>query len=147
MDVILTKDVKGLGKAGQTVSAKEGYARNFLFPNGLALPATGGAKNQMQVLQAAQLKKAEALKQKAEQTAQAVSQLACAIPMAVGEQGKLFGSVTASDIARFLEGKGLSVDKHQILLDAPITHLGVHPVTIKLHPEVAATLQVSVVAK
>ena len=147
MDVILAKDVEGLGKAGQTVSAKEGYARNFLFPNGLAFPATGAMKNQMQMLQAVQLKKSEALKQKAFETAAALEKISCAIPVTVGEQGKLYGSVTAADIAQALGESGIAVDKHQVLLEGPITQLGTHPVTIKLHTEVTATLQVSVVPK
>lgn len=147
MDVILSKDVKGVGKAGQTVSVKEGYARNCLFPQGLALPVTGGYRNQAQSLQAAQLRKSQALKQKAVELAASLGQITCTIPVAVGQQGKLYGSVTASDIVDALLEKGISLDKHQIVLEGTINHIGMHPVTLKLHPEVVTILQVAVVQK
>ena len=147
MDVILVKDLKGIGKAGQTVAVKEGYARNCLFPQGLAVPAVGGFKSQVQSQQAAQLRKAQVLKQKAQETADSLSQVACTIPVAVGQQGKLFGSVTSSDIVKALEAQGVALDRHQILLDDPINQIGTHSVSVKLHPEITATIQVSVVEK
>ncbi len=147
MNVILVKDVERLGKAGETVSVKDGYARNFLLPNGVALSATSGTKNQIQAIQAAHAKQAALQKAKAQEVAERLEKVSCTIPVSVGEQGKLHGAVTALDIVEALQHKGVTLDRHQILLEGPITHVGAHAVSVKLHPEVTAVVQVSIVEK
>jgi len=147
VNVILTKDVQHLGKTGQTVLVKDGYARNFLIPKGLAFPATVGHAAQVKSTQAARARHAEALKQKAQDLAKRLSEISCTVPVAVGAQGKLHGAVTAADVAEALQAQGILLDKHQISLEGPVTQLGVHQIPVKLHPEVTATLRVSVVQK
>ena len=145
MEVILTKDVENLGKVGQTITVKDGYARNFLIPQRFALPATGGARAQLESQRAAQTKTAHALKTKALELADRLNKTSCVIPMPVGDQEKLHGAVTAGDITQVLLQQGIKLDKHQVLLETPMTRLGVMEIPIKLHPEVTVHLKVSVV--
>ncbi|MCM8811469.1 MAG: 50S ribosomal protein L9 [Candidatus Omnitrophica bacterium] len=147
MDLILLKDVATLGKTGQKVSVKDGYARNFLIPNGLAVPATGSQQKQVASLLAAREKKAVGLLEKAKKTAKQIENAPCAISVSVGQQGKMHGAVTAADIAAVLKEKGFSVDKHQILLDAPLSTIGTYAVSVKLHQDVTAVLRLDLVAK
>lgn len=144
MDVILLKQVPALGKAGQKLAVKDGYARNFLIPRGLAVAADAGATSAAKAQANAQQRAAEQAKSKAEETALRVADLVCSFSMQVGQQGKLFGSVTAADIARELQGLGLDVEKYQVQLDRPITQLGTVSVPLKLHPEVKAAVKVAV---
>ncbi len=145
MKVILVKDVDRLGKSGQTISVKDGYARNFLLPQGFALPATAEHRARVDSVRIAQLRQAEALKARAVQLAGRLGQVSCTISVKVGDQDKLHGAVTAAHIAETLRQQGFSVEKHQISLEGPITHLGTFEVPIKLHSEVAASLKLSVI--
>ena len=147
MEIILTQDVSPLGKAGQKVTVKDGYARNFLFPKGLALSATAGVRTQMEALRAAQIRQSEMQEARAQELASRVGKVSCTIQVPVGEQGKLHGAVTSGDILNALKGQGLVLEKHQIILDSPIHSLGEFEVPIRLHPRVSVSIKLSVVRK
>ena len=145
MEVILTQDVKGQGKKGELIKVSDGYARNFLFPRKLATPATKDALNAMKGQQDAaayhkqkELEEAQALGKKIDE-AKVVLTAKC------GENGKLFGSITSSDIAHELKmQQHIVVDKKKIQLDEPIKSICAMKVKIKLHSEVTAQLSVEV---
>ena len=142
MEVILTQEVRPLGLAGQKVSVKDGYARNFLMPRGLAVPADRGADSASRARLNANLRSAELAKGKAVGIAAKLEETTCRFSLSSGEQGKLHGAVTTSDIARELQKQGISIEKHQIQLEGPLSQLGEHPVPVRLHPQVKATLKV-----
>jgi len=145
MEVILREDIKTLGKAGELVRVKPGYARNYLLPHGLAYEATEGNKKRIAAETRARGVRNAAEKTEAEKAAAALSAVALTITGKAGEEGKLFGSVTAQDIAEALGGAGHQVDRRRIELDHPIKSLGDHAVRIRLHPEVHAEVRVTVV--
>ena len=145
MEVILRDDVRSLGKAGQLVRVKPGYARNFLLPQGLAYEATEGNKKRIAAETRARSVRLAAEKSGAEEYAERLGGLVLTIPGNAGEEGRLFGSVTAQDIAGALEAQGYEVDKRRIELDQPIKSLGEHTVSVRLHPEVQASVRVTVV--
>ena len=148
MNIILVKDVEPLGKAGKTVVVKDGYARNFLIPRGLALPATTGRRSELSARAALQLRQAEALKRKAAELGERISQVSLSFAVAAGDQGRTHGAVTAKDICEALRReRGIRLEKHQVLLGEPIGRLGAVEVPVKLHPEVTAALKISVVKK
>jgi large subunit ribosomal protein L9 len=145
MKVIILEDIDRLGKAGDIVTVKEGYARNYLIPNNKAKPATAG---NMRILEDIKKKRAaEEAKKTAEAKAIAdkLSALSLTINAKAGEEDKLFGSISAEIIAESLASEGFTVDKRDILIDEPIKKLGVFQVAVKLHPEVKATVRVWVV--
>ena len=147
MEIILTKDVDRLGKTGDTVTVKDGFARNFLIPKGLGVSAASGNKEAILALMASRAKKAQLLKGKAEQMAGRLNGLVCTLSVAVGDQGKLHGAVTSGDIEVWLKAQGISLEKHQLTLPLPLSKLGEYDLPVKLHPEVTATLKVQVVQK
>jgi large subunit ribosomal protein L9 len=145
MKVILTQSYETLGKEGDIVNVKPGYARNFLIPNKIALDHTAGNMkryDQMQkvkdVRQAKEHKSATTL-------ADSLNKISCTATVAVGEEDKLFGSVTSQDIADLLKEKGFEIDKRKIILEEPIKALGIYTVPIKLHAEVEARIKLWVV--
>ena len=145
MQVILKEEIEKLGKIGDIVVVADGYARNFLIPKNLAIEAT--PKNIKRIehekrLIAEKLKKA---KKEAEDVAKRFAEITVTISVQVGEEGKLFGSVTTMDIAATLEKEGIPVERKKILLENPIKELGEYTVPIKIHPEVTANLKVQVV--
>ncbi|MBN1586298.1 MAG: 50S ribosomal protein L9 [Candidatus Omnitrophica bacterium] len=145
MKVVLTETVENLGEAGEVAVVKDGYARNFLIPRGWALKATEGnirvaERRRKKVLNARQ-KELEAAQKLADELANA----SCTIKTNCGEDDKLYGSVTAADIAEAYAEQGISLDRRKIELEDPIKALGVYQVPVKLHPEVTATLKVWVV--
>jgi large subunit ribosomal protein L9 len=144
MELILRDDVEKLGRRGDIVKVKEGYARNFLLPRGLGMAVTPANKAMIEKEKVAHL--ARVAKEKAEWEALAarIEGLRFVAPRKVGENEALYGSVTAADIAQFLEGKGIEIDKRKVLLDEPIKTLGEHEVRLKLHPEVQATVRLLV---
>ncbi len=147
MKVILRKDVETVGKAGEIVEVKNGYARNYLIPQGLALEASkGNVKRFEQEKKSLELQKNRE-KKAAEKEAEKLNDTSITISVSVGEEDKLFGSVTSQDIANALEEKGFALDKRKILLDEPIKALGIYSIPIKLHPEVEAKVKVWVVKK
>jgi len=147
MKLILKEDVPSLGSIGQLVSVKDGYARNYLLPQGLALAAN--EKNVRQVDHQKRLVESHKAKvqQGAQELAQRLQSVSCTISMLVGEQDKLFGSVTAKDIEQALVEEGLNISRKQIVLEEPIKALGVYTIDIRLHPSVVGKLKVWVVAK
>lgn len=146
MKVILTDEIRGLGTRGDIVTVKDGYARNFLIPKNLAREATPGNLKAVEQEKKKWALLAQQEKDAAQKAADAVKGAKVTIQKRVGEHGQLFGSVTANEIADALEAKGIHVEKRRIELDHPIKSLGVHDVEVRLHREVAAHIQVEVVA-
>jgi large subunit ribosomal protein L9 len=147
IEVILREDIKTLGKAGEMVRVKPGYARNYLLPQGLAYEATEGNKKRIAAETRARGARSAAEKTEAERAAAKLSAVSLTIPGKAGEEGKLFGSVTAQDVADALGREGHAVDRRRIELEHPIKSLGEHLVSVRLHPEVHAEVRVSVVAE
>jgi len=144
VEVILREDVRHLGKAGALVKVKPGYARNFLLPKGLAYEATDGNKKRIVAEQKARVTRLAAEKGDAEAAAVQLGGVAVSFKAKAGEGNRLFGSITTQDIADAIKAKGLIVDRRKIELDHPIKELGVHTVSIRLHPEVHAEIKVTV---
>jgi len=145
MKVILRKNFDQLGKVGDTVSVKDGYARNFLIPRQIAYQATKGniialeeEKKQIQKKDAKELATAQTL-------AVNIEKVSVTIPVTVGEEDKIFGTVTAQMIADSLKEKGFDIDKRKIEITEPIKSLGIYSVTVKIHPSVTATIKTWVV--
>jgi large subunit ribosomal protein L9 len=147
MEVILREDVQSLGKAGEMVRVKPGYARNFLLPKGLAFEATEG--NKKRIAAESKARETKLASEKAEAAALATKLGAATVSLKgkAGEEGKLFGSITAQDIADGLAAQGLEVDRRRIELEHPIKTLGFHSVAVRLHPDVHAEVKVNVVAE
>ena len=143
MNIILRQDVEHLGTRGQVVKVAAGYARNFLLPKNLAVPATAANQKIVEQERQAGLRREAIEKGAAEELAKLVSAVTLTSVQKAGESDTLFGSVTAKDIADMLEKQGYNIDRKKIVLDAPIKTLGEHKVAIKLHREV--TTQVTVV--
>jgi len=145
MEIILREDVEHLGKVGEVVKVKDGYARNYLLPKGLAYPATEANKKKI-VYEGERLAKQRAGEKSAAETeATKLADVQLTFAVKVGEEEKLYGSVTASDIQRKLEELGIHVDKRKIDLHEPIRELGDFQVGIKIHPEVRPQVRVTVV--
>jgi len=145
MEIILREDVQHLGKAGEVVKVKDGYARNYLLPKGLAYPATEANKKKITYEAERIAKQRAAEKGAAETEAARVAEVQLSFNVKVGEEDKLYGSVTASDIQRKLEELGIHVDKRKVDLPEPIRELGEFRVGIKLHPDVHPEIRVTVV--
>lgn len=145
VEVILREDVRYVGRAGELVRVKPGYARNYLLPQGLAYEATAGNKKRIEAESKARNVRLESEKDGALEMAQRLSSLEISIVGKAGEGDRLFGSITSQDLARELADQGVTVDKRKIELDHPIKTLGEHTVPIRLHPEVQADLRVKVV--
>ena len=144
MKVILTEEIRGLGTRGDVVSVKDGYARNYLLPKNLAREATPGNLKQIEHERRKWALLAQQEKDAAQQAANRVKGVKIRIEKRVGENGHLFGSVTANEIADALAEKGIEVDKRRIELGSPIKNVGLHDVEVRLHREVSATIQVEV---
>ncbi|MBW2500104.1 MAG: 50S ribosomal protein L9 [Deltaproteobacteria bacterium] len=146
MQVILQEDVHALGEAGDVVKVKPGYARNFLVPQGKALPATAERVNEIEHRKRVisekrmkELKDLEGLKAR-------IEGLGLEVEAQAGEEGKLFGSVTAQNLADLLVEKGIELDRRKIVLDEAIKSVGEHVVTVRLRSDVLAELKVTVSA-
>ncbi|MFH0771164.1 MAG: 50S ribosomal protein L9 [Candidatus Omnitrophota bacterium] len=145
--VILIKDVEKVGKAGDIITVKEGYARNCLFLKKLALLAN---EKNLKIAEANKKHMAEAFekeKQEAQRLAELISRASCTIAVEAGQEDKLFGSVTNVDIQKALETEGVAIDKKKIDLKEHINQIGIYQIPIKLHPEVNAVLKLWVVKK
>jgi len=145
MRIVLREDVDKLGRRGEVVDVAAGYARNFLLPKGKALPATDGnlkvverERRRYVVHQAKEREEAAAM-------ARRLAGISCTVVRKVGENEQLYGSVTAADIAEYLEKEGVVIDKRRILLEEPIRALGIYTVAVKVHPEVMGEVRVWVV--
>src|SRR2546423_1390236 len=145
MEIILREDVQHVGKVGEVVKGKDGYARNYLLPKGLAYPATEANKKRIAYEGERVAKQLAAEKTAAESEATRLAEVHLTFEVKVGEEEKLYGSVTASDIQRKLEELGLHVDKRKIDLPEPIRELGEYNVGIKIHPQVRPEIRVTVV--
>ena len=145
MDVILREDITSLGKAGDLVKVKPGYARNYLLPQGLAFEATEG--NRKRIAAESRARTARQAADRAEATALAarLNGVALSLKGKAGEGDRLFGSITAQDIADALAAQVFAIDRRKIDLALPIKSLGVHPVSIRIFADVLAEVQVTVV--
>ncbi len=145
MEIILTEDVAKLGRAGDVVRVKPGYARNYLLPRGKALLATRGRVKELdhkkRLIEERRRKEIGGH----EELARRLAELELEFRAKAGEEGKLFGSVTTADIAQELESKGIAVDRRKIELEEPIKKLGDYEVPVRLHREVTSQIKVKVV--
>jgi large subunit ribosomal protein L9 len=146
IELILREDVPSLGRAGEVVRVKPGYARNFLLPRGLAFEATAGNKKRIDAEAKARDAHAQAERAAAEALAARLGETQLTFTAKAGEDGKLFGSITSSDIAHELEARGFAVDRRKIELEHPLKHLGFHAVPVRLTHDVQAELRINVAA-
>jgi large subunit ribosomal protein L9 len=147
MKLILTNEVTGLGGPGDVVEVAGGYGRNYLVPRGLAMRWTRGAEKQIELIKRARAARDIRGLDDAKETAQRLSALTVQLRVRAGAQGRLFGSVSASDIAEAVRAAGgPELDRRRIAVTTPIRTIGSHQVTVRLHPEVTATLDVEVSA-
>lgn len=145
MKVILRKNFDQLGKVGDVLTVKDGYARNYLIPRGIAYQATAGNVRALEE-EKKQIVKREAKELEAAQNlANEIEKVSINIPVTVGEEEKIFGSVTTQMIADALHEKGFDIDKRKIDITEPIKALGIYSVSVKLHPSVNATVKTWVV--
>jgi large subunit ribosomal protein L9 len=144
MKVILTEDIPKLGKIGDTVEVAEGYGRNYLVPQGKALLASSKNMKALEHKRRLLRRKADAIRKEAEGLAEKIREITVSLPRKVVEEGKLYGSVTASDLLQALEERGVVVERKQIKLDEPIKALGEYKVVVRCYSDVEAefTLQV-----
>lgn len=147
MKVILREDVVDLGSAGQVIDVKDGYGRNFLFPRNLAIPATKANMKSIDEVTRQKDLRDRKLRRGAEIIKEKIEKLSLSIEMMVGEEDKLFGSVTNADVADLLKKEGILVDKRTIELTEPIKVLGVYNVPIKVVKDVTANAKLLVVKK
>ena len=145
MEIILRQSVENLGKPGDIVKVSPGYARNYLLPRGLAYEATAGNRKRI-AMEKARLEAAEAERIKAAQSlAERLETVQLTFSARVGDEEKLFGSVTTADIAHQLEAQGFDIEKKQIDLHEPIKSLGVYKIPVRLHAEVKPEIKVWVI--
>ncbi len=147
MRVILTEDVDKLGNAGQVVKVRDGYARNFLIPRGIALLATDGRVREMEHKRRIIDERVRKEVKGHEKVAFSLQKVRLSFSVRAGEEGKLFGSVTSSDIHSQLVEQGIEIDRRRIELPEPIKQLGEYKIPVRLHREVKAEVRVSVVSE
>lgn len=145
MKVILKQDVESLGKIGEIVDVKPGYARNYLIPKGMGMTATDKNIRRWQVEQQQSQLKMTRDRKNAEKLAEKLNEVSCTAMVTVGEEDKVFGSVTTQTIADLLKEKGFDIDRKKIVLDEPIKALGIYTIPIKLHTDVEAQIKLWVV--
>lgn len=146
MKVVLISDVKGLGNRGQIVEVKNGYANNYLIPQGLALRATRGKMKEIEQLAQMKMLRADRERQKAAEMAERIREHSFEIRAKVGAEGKLFGTITSREISKRIKAElGIDVDRKKIHLEEHIKHLGLYEATLRLHPEVEAVVHIKVV--
>lgn len=144
MEIILQEDVEKLGNRGQVVTVKEGYARNYLLPRKLAVPANASNMKRLEKMRAAFAKKEATERESAQQQATQLATVALKLSRKAGENNQLFGSVTSGDIADALKAQGYEIDKRKIELNDPIKLVGEYPITLKLYRDVTATVMLTV---
>jgi len=147
MKVILTKDVDKIGQSGSLIKVKDGFARNFLFPRGLAVEATSGNLKRFEENKEKLSLSLEKKKAQAEGLKLRLDNFSLTISVFVQEEESLYGSITEADISSALKDEGIEVDKSCIILDKPIKALGIYEIPLKLHPQVSVNLKVWVVKK
>jgi large subunit ribosomal protein L9 len=144
INLILREDVPSLGKAGQMVKVKPGYARNFLLPRGLAFEATEGNRKRIEAEGKARTARADSERAEAQELANRIGAMTLDFAAKAGEDGRLFGSITSADIAERLAGEGVTIDKRRIELEHPLKQLGFHSIPVRLHHDVQAEVRVNV---
>jgi len=147
MEVILSQDIDRIGKAGNIVKVKDGFARNFLIPNGLALPVTSGNLKKIEQEKERKAAQLEKIKKEAEQLKGQLERSSLTIPVLTHQDDKLYAGINAVDLTNALKEEGLNIDKNLIMLDEPLKSLGIYEVSVKLHPEVIAKIKVWIVKK
>ena len=145
MKVILTQDIAGLGNIGDLITVKDGFGRNYLVPQGKATQATSQNMKKLEHQKRQIREKIDKAKREAERLAARIEAVSCTVAKAVGEEDKLFGSVTGMDIEASLKLEGIEIDRKKINIPEPIKSLGIYNIPIKLHPEVTAILKLWVV--
>ncbi len=145
MKVILKKSMPDLGEPGQVIQVKDGFARNYLIPKGIAQPATGQNLKHLTNLKGLQDKRKTKLLRDAEDLSGRIAQISLTIAKPVGENDRLFGTVTPMEVAEALAAQGIEVDKRKILIQDPIKSLGEYTIDVKLHADVHAPLKLQVV--
>ena len=147
VEVILKQEIRKLGNRGDVVRVANGYARNFLFPQQMAMPATGANKRQLEEMRAAADRESARLKGDAQKLGEIIQGLAIELTERAGESDQLFGSVTSRDIASEIEKLGYTIDRHKIVITKPIRTVGEHEVTVHLHRDIDIPLKVTVLAE
>jgi len=146
MKLILTQEVRSLGAPGDVVDVADGYGRNYLIPRGLARPATQGALKQVETITRTRELREVADRDKAEELANRLQSMRIRISAKAGDTGRLFGQVTPATVAEAIsKAGGPKIDKRRLHFDGPIKSLGTHEVSLRVHPEVEATLRVEIV--
>ncbi|MBM3163263.1 MAG: 50S ribosomal protein L9 [Chlorobi bacterium] len=147
MKVILRKDVAALGDAGDVVAVKNGYANNYLIPQGMAIRATDGTLKALETERKQQAKKIEQQRKNARELAQKIEQMTLKVSARAGESGKLFGTVTSTDIAEALKAEGIDIDRRKISMEAPVKALGKYEAEAKLFLDVTVKVNFEVEAE
>ncbi|MFN3344189.1 MAG: 50S ribosomal protein L9 [Chloroherpetonaceae bacterium] len=147
MKIILKKEVEKLGEIGDILTVKDGYARNYLIPKGLAVRATDSMLKAIETEKKQKAFKIERERKAARELAESLERLLLNVKVKAGEEGRLYGTVTTQMIADGLKAKGFEVDRKQITIDPPIKQVGKHEVTIKLYSDVVAKLNLEVEAE
>jgi len=147
MEVILNKDVEGIGKVGQVIKVKDGFARNFLIPNGLAIPVNSANLKKLEEEKQKKVLELEKIKKEAESLASKISGMSLTIPVLTQEEDKLYGSIGAVDILSALKEEGVDLGKDKLMLEEPIKALGIYEIPVKLHPEITVKIKIWVVKK
>lgn len=147
MEVILCQDVSTIGRAGEVVKVKDGYARNYLIPRYLALIATKANKKTMELKKAKIVAAYEEKRKEAEALAGKIAKASCTLVVEVNDQEKLYGAVSESDIIRGLEQEGFKFDRKDLVIEKPIEELGIFEVGVRLHPEVIGKFRLWVTKK
>jgi large subunit ribosomal protein L9 len=145
--IILRKDVAALGDAGDVVAVKNGYANNYLIPQGMAIRATEGTLKALETEKKQQAKKIEQQRKNARELAQKIEQMSLKVQARAGESGKLFGTVTSADIAEALKAEGIDIDRRKITLEAPVKALGKYEAEARLFMDVAVKVNFEVEAE
>ena len=147
MKVILSQDVKKLGKKGDIVEVQEGYGRNFLLPRKLAVLATAQSVNVAKQQAGSKARKEAMATDEAKLMASQLEKVEVTIPVRIGEGGKLFGSVTGKDVSEALKKQNIDIDKKKISIKGNVTGTGVYEAVIKVHPAITSTVKVNIVAE
>ncbi len=146
MKVILTKDVKAQGKKGEVIDVSDGYARNYLFPNNLAQPATSSALNSIKIAKEAEERRRKIEHDEAVELCKKLAGITVTVKIKTGANGKLFGALNTAAVSDALKAIGIELDKKKIVISEPIKSLGRYVLTIKPFAEVSGKLNVNVVA-
>lgn len=145
MKIILREDIPDLGEAGKTIEVKAGYGRNYLIPRNMAIPATKANLAAIGEIQKQKDIRDKKSRREADKIKSAIEKISVSASVKVGEEDKLFGSVTSADIAALMKNEGITVDKRAVILEEPIKSLGVYTVPVKIDKDIVADLKVWVI--